>query len=86
MQKYLHPFSNVKILGAFNLTEIKLCIKLVLYFVSETAFTHAGQLCSSTDVGDTAGSGSGWRNFFYYSYLPEQIPLSGRQHEALLLL
>lgn len=84
MQKYLHPFSNVKILGAFNLTEIKLCIKLVLYFVSETTFTHAGQLCSSTDVGDT--SGSGWRKFFYYSYLPEQIPLSGRQHEALLLL
>lgn len=28
------------------LTEIKLCIKLVLYFFSKAAFTHAGQLCS----------------------------------------
>lgn len=66
------------------LTEIKLCKKLVLYFVSEAALTHAGQLCSQ--MLETLWIKWKWvEKKFYYSYLPEQIPLSSRQHDAFLL-
>lgn len=57
---------------------------LVLYFVSEAALTHAGQLCSQME---TLWIKWKWveKKKLYDGNLPEQIPLSSWQHEALLL-
>lgn len=62
------------------LTEIKLCINLVLHFVSNATFTHALEAAVSTLL---------YCHTYFpdrLDYLSEQIPLCSRQHDFPLCI